>query len=301
MLERVASTPFVPRPVVGIGLALLAFGSFTFIDTVVKVLGGQYHLLQVMFLNSLFGFIAVCAIAQGQGGLRRVRTAHLGLHVLRWAISFSGTLCLFYAFTQLPIANVYAVVFTAPLLITALSVPLLGESVGWRRWSAIAVGFAGVLVILQPGSAAFNGTSLIALLGAVAHALNLILVRRLGRHDPAECFGVYGNLLSVVAAGIVMPLVWVTPSPFHLLLAIIAGSIAGGGFWILATAFRHAPAAVVAPFQYAQMPLGLLVGWVVFDTSPEPAMLIGAAIVIGSGVYVVQREAELARRRGAGA
>jgi drug/metabolite transporter (DMT)-like permease len=296
MIDRVVSPPFVARPVVGIALALLAFASFTFVDTVVKLLGNQYHLLQVMFLNSLFGLLAVCAIAHQQGGMRRVRTPRLKLHILRWAISFAGTLCVFHAFTRLPIANVYAVLFTAPLLITALSVPLLGETVGWRRWSAIVVGFSGVLVMLRPGSATFDETALFALLGALAQAFNLLLVRRLSRDDPPECFGFYGNIMSVLVAGVCIPFLWITPTPLHLLLLFIAGMIAGGGFWILANAFRHASAAIVAPFQYAQMPLGLAVGWLLFGTAPDTPMLIGAAIVIGSGLYVVQREAELAKR-----
>ena len=296
MLERVVSPTSVPRPLLGIGLSLLAFSSFTFIDTVVKLLGGQYHLLQVMFLNSLFGLLAICAIAHGRGGIGRVRTRQLKLHLLRWAISFCTTMCIFYSFTQMSIASVYAIIFTAPLLITILSVPLLGESVGWRRTSAVAVGFMGVLVMLRPGSEAFDSVSLVALLGAFGHALNLLLIRRLGRDDPAESFGFYGNLLSLIVAGLCMPFLWVTPTPTHLLLAMAAGLISGGGFWLLATAFRHAPASVLAPFQYAQMPLGLLIGWVIFGNAPETAMLIGAAIVIGSGLYVVQREAELARR-----
>jgi drug/metabolite transporter (DMT)-like permease len=293
MIERVEATGFVPRPSVGIGLALLAFALFTFMDTVVKLLGGRYHVVQILFFNSIFALAATCAIAGWNGGVARIRTRYPGLHLVRWVISFIGTLSVFYAYARLPLAYVYAVLFASPLIITALSVPLLGEQVGWRRWSAVAVGFVGVLVILRPEAAGIEPLALFALVGALGHALNMIIVRRLGRTDPVETFGFYGNLLSMVGAGLLLPLFWVQPTLADVLLSALAGSIAGSGFWLLATAFRHAPAAVVAPFQYSQMPYGILVGWLLFANRPDPKTLLGAAIVIASGIYILRREAAL--------
>jgi drug/metabolite transporter (DMT)-like permease len=293
MLQRAETLPFAPRPAVGIGLAMLAFALFTFMDTVVKLLGSRYHVVQIIFFNSIFAFAATCAIAGFHGGMSRIRTHHFRLHLLRWVISFSGTLAVFYAYTQMPLADVYAILFTSPLLITALSVPLLGERVGWRRWTAVAVGFSGVLVILRPGVEAIEPLALIALFGAFAHALNMLIVRRLGHLEPVETLGIYGNLLTFAGAGLLLPFFWIAPSLVDILLSALAGAVAGSGFYLLASAFRHGPAAVVAPFQYSQMPYGILVGWLLFGNSPDLVMLAGAAIVIASGLYILRREAFL--------
>jgi drug/metabolite transporter (DMT)-like permease len=293
MIASSQTADFVPRPVVGILLALLAFALFTAMDTAIKLLGGRYHVIQVMWLNSFFGLLVVLGIAAARGGIARLRTRRPGLHLLRWAISFSGAALVFYAYVRLPLADVYAVLFTSPLLITALSVPLLGERVGWRRWTAIGVGFLGVVVMLRPGTGAVEPLAALVLLGALAHAINMIIVRRLGQTEPAETFGVYGNMLSILAAGAALPWLWITPTLPDLALAAFAGSIAGGGFFLLAEAFRHAPAAVVAPFQYSQMPYGIAVGWLMFGTAPDAWMMAGAAIVIASGLYILQREAAL--------
>jgi drug/metabolite transporter (DMT)-like permease len=301
MLARVETPAFAPQPIRGIALALLAFALFTVMDTAVKLLGGRYHVLQVMWFNSAFGWLVIALITAARGGWGRLRTRRPGLHVARWAISFAGATIVFYAYARLPLADVYAILFTAPLLITALSVPLLGERVGWRRWSAIGVGFTGVLVMLRPGSGAVEPLAALALLGAVGHALNMIIVRRLGREEAPETFGFYGNILSVLAISPALPWLWRTPDLPDLALAAVMGSIAGGGFWLLALAMRHAPASIVGSFQYSQMPYAILVGWLLFGTVPDAWTMLGAAVVIASGLYVFQREAALARASAAGA
>lgn len=278
-------------PLHGVLLALGAFALFTGMDVCIKLLGGRYHVLQVIFLNSAFGLATVLVIAGLRGGYARLRTSQPRLHLLRWLISVSGGTILFWCYPRLPLADIYAVIFTAPLLITALSVPLLGERVGWRRWSAVAVGFLGVLIILDPGQGAFSAPALMALLGAALHALNMILVRRLGaRPEPVEIIGLVGNGLSVLALAPAMLLLWRTPSLHDLALSAIAGMIAGSGFLLLAQAFRSAPAALVAPFQYSQMLYGILAGHLVFGDLPQPRMLLGAAIIIASGLYILGRE-----------
>jgi drug/metabolite transporter (DMT)-like permease len=291
------ASPSTPSVASGILLALLAFACFTAMDTVVKLLGGRYHVLQVLYLNSVFGLVTVVAIAWAQRKLATVRPNRLRLHVLRWCISFCGTLCVFWSYPRMPLADAYAILFTAPLLITALSVPILGETVGWRRWTAIGVGFCGVLVMLEPGKGLFQVTALVTLLGAAGYALNMLLVRKMTATENTFSFGVWGNALSVV---LVLPLVipvWQTPSVADLSLWAAAGCIAGSAFLILVIAYRSAPAAVVAPFQYVQLVYGIAVGLALFGDLPRPRMLLGAAIVVGSGLYIIHREAQLARRR----
>lgn len=296
MSEAAPATALAPAsPATGILLALAAFALFTVMDVAIKLLGGRYHVLQVLFANSAFGLLAVLGIAAARGGWARLRTSQLRLHLARWSLSIVGAAALFWCYPRLPLADIYAVLFAAPLLITALSVPLLGERVGWRRWTAVAVGFAGVLVILDPGRGAVGGVAAVALLGAVFHALNMILVRKLGaRPEPVELLGVIGNGLTVLATGVAMPWLWRAPSLPDLGLAALAGTIAGSGFLLLALAFRAAPAAVIAPFQYSQMLYGIVAGLLVFGDRPEPRTLLGAAIVAASGLYVFRREARRA-------
>ena len=138
-------------PMAGIGMALCAYAMFTAMDTCIKLLGGRYHVLQVMFLNSLFALPAVVAIAAVRGRVHLLRPRHWRLHLARWSISYLATIAIFSSYPHLALADAYAILFTAPLLITALAGLMLGERVGWRSWSAVAVGFAGVLVVLEPG------------------------------------------------------------------------------------------------------------------------------------------------------
>src|SRR5688572_9547412 len=155
----------------GIGLAAVAFFMFTGMDAMVKWLSGRYPLHQVVFFNSLFSLIPVALMTARAGGLGRLRTRRPWLHLLRGILALLGTLGGFYAYTQMPLADAYAIIFIGPLLITALSVPLLGEPVGWRRWAAVGVGFAGVLVMLRPGTGVMGAGAVGALVGATCYAL----------------------------------------------------------------------------------------------------------------------------------
>ncbi|MEK0083492.1 DMT family transporter [Benzoatithermus flavus] len=291
-------------PALGILLALASFAMFTLMDTGVKLLGGHYHVLQVTWLNSLFALLAVTAIGLCRGGWHRLRPRQWRLHVLRWTVSYAATLAIFWSYPRLPLADAYAILFASPLLVTALSVPILGERVGWRRWTAVAVGFSGVLVILAPGSGMIAWPALVALAGAVGHAFNMLIIRKIGHNgsaEPLEAVGVVGNALTLLASSLLLPEVWLAPGPADLALAAVAGAVGGAAFLLLAAAFRLAPAALVAPFQYSQMLYGILVGWLVFLDRPSVRMLVGAAIVIGSGLYVLRRETAVRRALGAAA
>jgi drug/metabolite transporter (DMT)-like permease len=304
MSARQAAPSAAATPMVGVLLALAAFAMFSFMDTGVKLLGGRWHVLQVACLNSLFALLAVTVIGLARGGWHRLRPRQWRLHLLRWSFSFGATLAIFWSYTRLPLADVYAILFAAPLLITALSVPVLGERVGWRRWAAVVAGFLGVLVILAPSGGMIAWPALVALAGAVGHACNMLIIRKLGHAtagEPLEAVGVVGNVLTVLACLLFLPAVWATPSPPDLLLSALAGAVSGAAFLLLAAAFRLAPAALVAPFQYSQMVYALLAGWLLFHDRPSPRMLIGAAIVIGSGLYVLHRETAARRLAGASA
>ncbi len=275
----------------GILLSLGAYGLFTLMDASIKLLGSRYHVVQVVFFNALFGLATVTLIAALRGRLAGVRSPQWRLHLLRWAIGLPGGLAIFWAYPRMPLADVYAILFAAPLFMTALSVPVLGETVGWRRWSAVLVGFVGILVILRPASGLFGPPALAALFGALVHACNMLLLRRMRGIDPPEAFGIWGNGLSVIATGSVLPWLWRAPTASDLALHGFAGAIAGSGFLLLVLAHAKAPVAVLAPFQYSQMLYGIALGALLFGDLPDSATLAGATIVVGSGLYIFHSEA----------
>ena len=285
-------------PAAGIVMALTAFAMFTGMDTAIKFLGGRYHVLQVMWFNSLFALTAVVGLAALRGRAGLLWPRHWRLQLTRWSISFFATIAIFWSYPRLALADAYAILFTSPLLITALSAAMLGEPVSWRRWLAVLVGFSGVLVVLDPGHGMVAWAGLAVLGGAVGHAFNMIYVRKMGvAGEAVEATGLAGNLLSILVLPLFLPWVWQTPSAPDLTLAAVGGLLAGSGFLLLANAFRLAPAAVIAPFQYSQMLYGLAVGWLLFADLPSPQMLAGSAIIVGSGLYVLHGETRARRTR----
>ncbi|MDF2781589.1 MAG: EamA/RhaT family transporter [Geminicoccaceae bacterium] len=292
----VPGAPAVPLVGVGIGLGALAFALFTVMDTLIKWLSGGYPVHQLVFTNALFALVPVAVVSLRRGGLARLRTRRLPLHLLRGLFGLCGGLFAFYAYGRLPLADAYSIIFATPLLITALAVPVLGERVGWRRWSAVAVGFVGVLIMLQPGVAPIGPGSLAALGAAFASAIAILLVRKLSTTESTASIALYSNLTGVLAMAALLPFGGVVPSALDFLLMAASGLIGGTALLVLISAYRRAPAALVAPFQYSQMVWAILLGFLIWGDVPQPAKLFGAAIVAASGLFILYRETTLGRR-----
>jgi drug/metabolite transporter (DMT)-like permease len=286
--------PRTPSIMAAVAFAVVAFALYTGQDTTVKLLSGRYDTFQIAFLNALFALGPMSVLVM-KGGLGQLRTRLPWLHALRGLCSIISVPLTFYAFSRMAIADAYALLFSTPLLITALSVPLLRETVGWRRWSAVLVGFVGVLLMLRPGAGVLQAASLAALGGAFASALGIIILRRLQSTESSVSFGVYGNFSVMLGAVLVLPFVFKMPALPDLGLSVLGGSLGGIAFLFLIAAYRRAPVAVIAPFQYSQMPYGLLVGFVIFGHVPDRSLFVGGAIVIGSGLYILRRETLLRR------
>ncbi|MGH6915037.1 MAG: DMT family transporter [Geminicoccales bacterium] len=280
----------------GLGLGALAFALFTCMDTMIKWLSAGYPVHELVFTNALFALLPIAVLTLRPGGLARLRTRRLALHVLRGVCGMGGAFLAFYAYSQVPLADAYAIIFATPLLITALSVPVLGEQVGWRRWSAVGVGFVGVLIMLRPGTAPVGPGSLAALGAACASAFSILLVRKLSVTETTAGIALYSNLTVVAAMGVLLAFDFVVPDPGDLLLMAASGLVGGTALLVLIAAYRRAPAALVAPFQYSQMLWALLLGFVIWGDLPDPAKLVGAAIVATSGLFVLYRESTLGRR-----
>jgi drug/metabolite transporter (DMT)-like permease len=251
---------------------------------------------QLVVSNALFALIPIAAVVVGRGGLPQLRTSRLGLHVLRGGLGTVAGLLGFHAYSQLPLADAYAIIFATPLLITALSVPILGETVGWRRWSAVLVGFAGVLIMLRPGASPIGPGALAALGAACASACAILLVRKLSATETTTSIAFYSNVTAVAVIGAGFGSSFAMPSLQHLALMAASGLIGGSALLILIAAYRRSPAALVAPFQYTQMIWALVLGALFWGDQPEAAMLLGASIVAASGLFILYRETALGRR-----
>jgi len=282
----------------GIAFMLLSVALFSTMDGMIKWLGADYPTLQIVFFRSLFAFVPLGFFLARSGSLAALKTHSLLGHLLRAMVGLSAMSIFFYAYSQMPLANVVAIGFAAPLFVTALSVPLLGERVGPRRWSAVAVGFLGVLVMVRPDRDVFEGVAWLALAGTVFYALAMIFVRRLSRTETSMAIVFYFTLACTLVSGAALPFVWTTPDTLGWALLIAVGLLGGLAQLTMTTAFRLAEASVVAPFDYSAMVWTAMIGYLFWQEVPGPHIWLGVAIVGGSGLYIVQREARLGLPRG---
>jgi uncharacterized membrane protein len=192
---------------------LLAVVLYGFMDALIKIAAGRYPVIEIVFFRSLFALLPLALLVMRGGGWRSLATRQPRLQALRAVVGFTSLVCFFDAFALLPLADVVAIGFAAPMFITALSVPLLGEQVGWRRWTAVLVGFLGVLIMVRPGSGLVELGALVALAGTLSYAVSIIIIRRLSTTDSSAPTVASFTLLSVVGAGAVLPFYWVAPTP----------------------------------------------------------------------------------------
>ncbi|MGP1394551.1 MAG: DMT family transporter [Inquilinaceae bacterium] len=277
----------------GIGFMILAVSLFSIMDTIIKYLGDGFSPVQVYFFRGLFALLPLAVVILRTGGPSSLKTRRLPGLMLAALLLLGFLLCFFLALTLLPLTDVYAISFVAPLLITILGVLVLRERVGLRRWIAILVGFGGVLVILRPGSETLQPGALLVLLSAALYAGSMIQVRRLSRTETNGAIVFYTTVVGVVLAGLALPFFWITPAGADWGYLIAIGVLGGIGQICITEAYRTAPAAVVSPFQYATILWGIALGFILFGDVPKPLVLVGAAIVIASGLYILYRETRL--------
>lgn len=280
-----------------IGLACAGFGVYSLCDAATKLLSSGYHVTQIMFLTATFSLFFASMLGLAGGGKAAFRTQHLDRHLLRGIFGVMiGTLNIM-ALARLQLAEFYVLVFTAPFWVTLLSALILKDEVGWRRMSAILVGFCAVLFMLRPGTGLFGLGSLAVLGGAVLFAFNMLLARTMGPTEPKPMFAV---MLSAVTVMVMAPFQlkhFVMPETTDWLIFFGIGAGGAIGSICVAVAFISAPAtSIVAPFHYTQMVWGVLLGYVMFGDMPDANVVIGATVLTASGVYMILREARLYRR-----
>jgi drug/metabolite transporter (DMT)-like permease len=291
--------PIEDRRLLGIGLVLLGFLCFTGIDTSAKWLTlNGVPTPEVVFVRYAVNFVLIVAIFLPRDGRILLRSGNPRLELLRGLVLLGSTVANFLALSHLPLTVTGSILFSMPLIVCAMSVPLLGEHVGWRRWGAIMLGFAGVLIIIRPGSEAFSIYTLFSLIAVICYATYNISNRMLAGIDTASTQQFYSGLIATVCIAPFAFGGWAWPQEVSSWIAFGAmGVFATVGHQLFATAHRFAPASTLAPFIYAQMIYLTASSWLIFNQPPDVWVFLGAPLVVGSGLYIWLRERTLAARR----
>ncbi|WPZ34235.1 DMT family transporter [Thalassobaculum sp. OXR-137] len=296
MSAPVAAAPQPAQESLALAIACMVTAQivFTAMDTMVKLLSDDFGAAQIVW-----GFFAAFAVtttvdAARNGTLRSVlRTRRPVLHVTRALLLPVNMAAMVLALNLLPIATVTTVVCTFPLIVTALSVPILGEHVGPRRWTAVGIGFVGVLIVVRPGTDVFDPAAFVALFAGAVYALYLVLTRLLSRTDRNDGIALTTAWIGLAVFSIALPFDWRTPTLEQGVLLVLVAAVGTIGHSLIIVAFSRAPASTLQPFTYLQVVWATIAGLVVFGHLPDEITLAGAAVIVASGLYAWWRERQV--------
>jgi drug/metabolite transporter (DMT)-like permease len=299
----------------GILFAMAAATAFSLNDVAIKWLSGDYPLHQITFIRGLVAIVVTLAVfVPMEGSYRRLATARPSFHLLRGLIVVTANMAFYTGLATLPLGEATAIYFVSPLFITALSVVLLGETVGPRRWAAVVAGLIGVVIVIRPGADAFQYAALLPLVAAFFYALLQITSRKIGVTDSASTMAFYLNLVFILFSGAVGLAVgdgrfsgggsaniefllraWIWPPAPDLLMLVVIGGIGSVGAYCVSQAYRIAQAGLIAPFEYVAMPLAVVWSVLIWNDWPDAVSWIGIAMIGCAGIFVFWREAALGK------
>ena len=275
----------------GIALMCAAVATFACLDATGKYLLRYMDPLQIVWARYFGAFLLAFIFLNPVTRPKMMRTTRPFLQVGRSALLLTSTALNFFALRYLQLDEALAILFSTPFLVALLCVPLLGEWVGWRRWTAISVGFLGVLLVARPGLGGLHPAALLSLGSAICYALYVISTRVLARTDSSETTLFYSNIVGAVAMLPIVPFVWSAPqNALVVALMVLIGALGSGGHYLLIRGHRLAPASALAPFIYTQMIWTTALGFLVFGDVPHTWTIVGGSIVIVSGLYLLHRE-----------
>lgn len=276
---------------------LLAMALLSVMSALVKTVGQRLDVFQIAFFRALFGLAVILPfmLRVGRAGFATRRPL---THVARGILGVSAMMCGFYAVTRLPLADATAITFTKPLFLVLLAAPFLGETVGPRRWAAVAIGFAGAVIMVRPGGAGIDGAALVALGGALLVAIVTVVIKKLSETERPVTILFYFGITSTAVAAIPAAAVWRAPTLAELALLLTIGALGATAQTCTIRAYRVGEASAITPFDYARLLFAGLLGMVFFAEFPDAWTLLGAGIIVASSFYIARREA---RRRAGGA
>jgi drug/metabolite transporter (DMT)-like permease len=282
-------------PLTGIASVVAAAALYSVFDAIAKHLVAAYPAAQIVLFRALFGLVPWAVFVGAGHGLRAtVATDQPGFQVLRGALGFAAVLCFVLAYRTMPLSDAVAIAYSSPILVTALSLPLLREPVSPQRWGAVLLGFVGILALTRPGSGLLDSGALWALAGAVLYALTGLVTRHLGAANRPPTTMFYSAVVYIVLGGATMPFVWTTPDGPALVGFVALGIVAGIAQYLLVHAYRLAPAATISPFEYTILAWAVVWSVLVWGHVPSGWSLAGMVIVVTAGVLIARSE-----RRGA--
>ena len=281
---------------IGIALMCGAVAMFACLDATGKYLLRYMDPLQVVWARYLGAFLLALIFLNPITRPKMMLTTRPYMQVGRSALLLGSTALNFFALRYLQLDEALAILFSTPFFVALLCGPLLGEWVGWRRWTAIAVGFLGVLLVARPGFGGIHPAALLSLGGAVCYASYAISTRVLARTDSTETTLFYSNLVGTVAMLPIIPFVWTAPaSAFVVVLMVLIGAFGSAGHYLLICAHRLAPASALAPFIYTQLVWTTTLGFLVFGDVPHRWTIVGGLVVVSSGLYLLNRERKVGK------
>src|ERR1700733_1544942 len=273
-------------PIKAIALAVSATVLFGSSDTISKYLSGSLPIVEFIWIRYiLFLIMAACLVRR-----RSVMARNPGMQITRGLCVIGSSVLFVYGVRQMTMAQATTISFLSPLLITMLSIPLLGETVGPRRWAAVGAGMLGMLVVVRPGMGGFQPAALFGVASSFCWALALIITRKISSSDTPQTTVLWSAGIGTAVLTLMLPFVAVWPTPGQLGLSLVLGVLASGGQWVVILAHRIAPASLLAPFFYGQLICVSVLGFLVFGNRPDIWTIVGAAIIVASGLYTAHRE-----------
>jgi drug/metabolite transporter (DMT)-like permease len=281
---------------IGIALMCGAVALFACLDTTAKYLNAHMDTLQIAWARYTSALVLTLVVSNPLTHSGLLRSARPKLQIMRSVLLVASTVFAFLALRWLQLDEALSILFTFPFIVAIASGPMLGEWIGWRRWSAICVGFGGVLLITRPGLGGMHPAAFITLASTICYGLYAVITRIVSRVDSNQTSLFYANVVGALVMLPVIPFVWTTPENWAIALMLVGTGVLGSaGHFLLIAGHRLAPAAVLSPFVYTQLIWVVILGYLVFDHVPNRWTMAGAAIVIGSGLYLLYRERKLGK------
>jgi len=280
----------------GIALMCGAVALFSCLDSTAKYLNYHMDTLEVVWARYAGGFALALILSNPVARPALVKTSRPWLQIARSILLLGSTMLNFFALRWLQLDQTTSILFATPFLVAVLSGPILGEWVGWRRWCAILIGFAGVLLVTRPGFGGIHPAALLSVASLCCYGFYIISTRVLARTDASDTTLFYSNLVGAVAMSAVVPFVWTMPeSWFIVALMLLIGALGSIGHYMLIVAHRGAPPVVLAPFMYTQLIGVIALGYFIFGDLPHAWTMAGALVVVASGLYLLHRERQVGK------
>ena len=290
MSDNLTESPVINSPLFGIGLMIIMTVCFSSLDASAKYASNELPLWMVMWGRYLFHFIFITIFFLRGAPRDIIFTKNLKLQILRSVLIFCAGVSFWSGLMYLPLADCTVIAFISPLLVTILSVFLLGEKVGFHRWGCVMIGLLGVILVIRPGMGIVHWAVVLPLLSALFYSALLIITRVLGQREDALTTLFYTSIGGLILSSILILFFWKTPSPIQWLFLIWLGLLGAVGHFLMIKAFEKAPASLLAPFNYTSLIWATFLGFFLFGDLPDAWTIFGAIIIISSGLYLVQRE-----------